>query len=597
VVQQIGRYEIVSELGRGAMGVVFRALDPAIGRTVAIKTIRLAEFADPAEQSRLRERLLHEARSAGVLSHPGIVTVYDVAEEGGVAYISMEFVRGSSLEHLLSRDEPLGQEAILRVLRETAAALDYAHKKGIVHRDIKPANIMLEDDGAVKVTDFGVAKVAASQQLTQAGAVIGTPNYMSPEQVQGNPVDGRSDEFSLAVIAYEMITGEKPFSSEQLPTLVYKIVHEEPTAPHLLNPTLSWQVEVVLRKALEKDPEARYPACSDFVKAFEGACKSSKGWKPLPRGGSQSIPTIVARKIEPEPKSLDSKAKPPLRPKLGRLLSDEPEQKRWRPGKKTAILGVLALIAIAALVAQDEGLFRLFGPVPELSQPGFKLPEPPMASGRPSPVGPMASGEEPDADVVMPPPEPPEGEPPAETGGLPAAPPAAPQPLPATQQTTEGPAKPETVQPPAAQQARPGEPEQSVVLVRTSPPGATVVFDNDARTACKSPCSLTLAPGRHTTAATLAGHRSALRIFQVPDEVNLFLYLARMSGQVQILSSPPGATILINGKERRERTPTTLDMPVGKYTITVTKDGTQGDQQEIEVKDNAFIRLSFTLPR
>ncbi len=226
--ESIGRYKIEAELGRGAMGVVFRALDPAIGRTVAIKTIRLPDFADPAEHDRLRNRLLHEARSAGVLSHPGIVTIYDVAEADDLAYIAMEFVNGPTLEEVLSHAQPPDAATIFRVLRETAAALDYAHKKGIVHRDIKPANIMIHEDGTVKITDFGVAKIPASQLATQAGMVLGTPCYMSPEQALGKPVDGRSDQFSLAVIAFEMLTGEKPFDSDQLAAVVYKIAHESP---------------------------------------------------------------------------------------------------------------------------------------------------------------------------------------------------------------------------------------------------------------------------------------------------------------------------------------------------------------------------------
>ncbi|HSW49969.1 MAG TPA: serine/threonine-protein kinase, partial [Bryobacteraceae bacterium] len=211
---RIGRYEIEAELGRGAMGVVFRALDPAIGRTVAIKTIRLADLGGAEDRDRLGNRLLHEARSAGVLSHPGIVTIYDVSEHDDLAYIAMEFVNGPTLEQVLSSGEPPDPSLLFRVLKTTAAALDYAHKKAIVHRDIKPANIMIHEDGAVKITDFGVAKIQAGQLATQTGMVVGTPCYMSPEQALGRPVDGRSDQFSLAVVAYEMLTGEKPFGSE-----------------------------------------------------------------------------------------------------------------------------------------------------------------------------------------------------------------------------------------------------------------------------------------------------------------------------------------------------------------------------------------------
>ena len=228
--QQVGRYQIVGELGRGAMGIVYKAQDPAIGRTIAIKSIRLQDLTDDAERERLRERLFREAQSAGILSHPGIVTIYDIAEENGMAYIFMEFVNGPPLEKMLLHEQTPDKETLLSIFRQTAAALDYAHKKGIVHRDIKPANIMIHEDGTAKVTDFGVAKIV-SQQMTLAGTMMGTPSYMSPEQVQGTTITGRADQFSLAVIAYEVLTGEKPFVAEYLPTLLFKIVREEPLLP------------------------------------------------------------------------------------------------------------------------------------------------------------------------------------------------------------------------------------------------------------------------------------------------------------------------------------------------------------------------------
>ena len=229
---RIGRYKIVRELGRGAMGVVYHAIDPNIGRPVAIKTIQLGNVRNPGEQERLRERLFREARSAGILSHPSIVTIYDVEQQDDLAFIAMEYVDGPTLDQILSAPRPIDPERMFRLLAQTAAALDYAHQKGIVHRDIKPANIMIAADGTAKITDFGIAKITTSEQLTMTGSIVGTPHYMSPEQVQGQPVDGRSDQFSLAVIAYEMLTGEKPYAGEHLTTVVYKIVAEEPVPPH-----------------------------------------------------------------------------------------------------------------------------------------------------------------------------------------------------------------------------------------------------------------------------------------------------------------------------------------------------------------------------
>ena len=290
---RIGRYKIVRELGRGAMGVVYHAIDPNIGRPVAIKTIHFGDNRKPEEIDRMRERLFREARSAGMLSHPGIVTVYDVEQQGDLAYIAMEYVDGPTLDQMLSEPAPLDAERMFSILGQTAVALDYAHSKGIVHRDIKPANIMLSADGTAKIADFGIAKIAAAENLTMTGSIVGTPHYMSPEQVQGQTVDGRSDQFSLAVIGYEMLTGEKPYTGEHLTTVVYKIVAEEPVPPRRLNPSLSTGIENVLRKALAKKPDGRYRNCQDFIESLEKACGATKGWKSMPRGGLLNEPTIA----------------------------------------------------------------------------------------------------------------------------------------------------------------------------------------------------------------------------------------------------------------------------------------------------------------
>src|SRR5215467_3530119 len=290
---RIGRYKIVRELGQGAMGVVYHAIDPNIGRPVAIKTIRLGEFRKPEEQERLRERLMREARSAGMLSHPGIVTIYDVEQQGDVAYIAMEYVDGPTLDHVMNEANVMPPERMFAILGQTAVALDYAHSKGIVHRDIKPANIMIAKDDTTKITDFGIAKLTAHEHLTMTGAIVGTPHYMSPEQVQGQPVDGRSDQFSLAVIAYEMLTGEKPYTGEHLTTVVYKIVAEEPVLPHRLNPSLAGSIEAVIRKGLAKRPDGRYRDCQELTDALEKACAATAGWKTMSRGGVLNEPTLV----------------------------------------------------------------------------------------------------------------------------------------------------------------------------------------------------------------------------------------------------------------------------------------------------------------
>src|SRR5437763_2004652 len=210
-VTKAGRYEIVGDLGRGAMGVVYKAVDPVIGRTVAVKTIRLSEEGTGLSRPELLTRFQTEARAAGLLTHPNIVVVFDAGEEDGLYYITMELVEGKSLQALLDDGHAFPLPRTLRIMEQTCSALQFAHERNVIHRDIKPANLMLTADDTVKVTDFGTAKILQFGTVQQTAHVMGTPSYMSPEQVKGRAVDGRSDIFSLGVMLYEMVTGEKPF--------------------------------------------------------------------------------------------------------------------------------------------------------------------------------------------------------------------------------------------------------------------------------------------------------------------------------------------------------------------------------------------------
>ena len=266
--QMLGHYEITGKIGKGGMGIVYRALDTLIGREVALKTILLREIEDPNERQFLKERLFREAKSAGILSHPNIVTVFQIGEQDSLTYIAMEFVDGPNLAELLNRPEKPTIESLVSILDQCAAALDYAHSRGVVHRDIKPGNIIVRTDGVAKIADFGVAKIS-SQNVTRTGMTLGTPHYMSPEQFHGRTIDGRSDQYSLAVMVYEIFTGKKPFTAESITGLMYKILHEEPN-PRRDNPELSEEVEAILRKALSKDPDARYSSCSEFILQLRG---------------------------------------------------------------------------------------------------------------------------------------------------------------------------------------------------------------------------------------------------------------------------------------------------------------------------------------
>jgi eukaryotic-like serine/threonine-protein kinase len=260
-----GRYEIVGELGRGAMGVVYKATDPVIGRTVAVKTIKLSAEGTGLTRPELLARFQTEARAAGLLTHPNIVVVFDAGEEDGLYYITMELVEGRSLQALLDDGHSFPLPRVLRIMEQACSALQFAHERNVVHRDIKPANLMLTGDDTVKVTDFGTAKILQFGTVQQTAHVMGTPSYMSPEQVKGRAVDGRSDIFSLGVMLYEMVTGEKPFPGQNITTVIYKIVNEEPVPPKQVDPSIHPGISAVVMRALAKDPDTRYQSCREML--------------------------------------------------------------------------------------------------------------------------------------------------------------------------------------------------------------------------------------------------------------------------------------------------------------------------------------------
>lgn len=257
-IKRFGRYEMVAELGRGAMGVVYKALDPQIGRTVAVKTVSLSGQ-EPDEEKEFRLRFNHEAQAAGRLHHPGIVAIFDVGEnpENGDPYIVLEYVAGESLNRILSREKKLPLDRALQLVEEVAAALDYAHAQGVIHRDIKPGNILINEDGHAKIADFGIAKLNLAH-FTLPGKVLGTPAYMSPEQLSGEGVDGRSDLFSLGVILYAMVAGHSPFQGDSATTVCFKVANREPVAASALDLTLPRELDEVIARAMAKNPEERY---------------------------------------------------------------------------------------------------------------------------------------------------------------------------------------------------------------------------------------------------------------------------------------------------------------------------------------------------
>jgi serine/threonine-protein kinase len=255
--EKIGRYEIVGVIGKGAMGVVYEGRDPNINRRVAIKTARKDVLESSGMAEEMLVRFLREAQAAGALNHPNIITIYDAGEEGDMAYIAMEYIEGHDLRHEIVHRAALDISDIVDIGAAVAEALAEAHDHGVIHRDVKPANIMIPDNGPIKVADFGIAHVADSN-LTQDGALIGTPHYMSPEQFMGHKLDGRSDLFSLGIILYELLTGEKPFAGEALSTVMHHVIKSEPASPDELNFAVPDPVAKVVLKTLSKKANDRY---------------------------------------------------------------------------------------------------------------------------------------------------------------------------------------------------------------------------------------------------------------------------------------------------------------------------------------------------
>lgn len=268
----LGRYEIEKELGRGAMGTVFLGKDPKINRYVAIKTLRLDEV-DSELVTEVKDRFFREAESAGRLNHPNIVTIHDAGEEQELGYIAMEVLDGSDLKEWCRKDNLLPVKQVLEIVAEVAEALDYAHSQNVVHRDIKPANIMMQKDGAVKVTDFGIARITTSSK-TQAGTMLGTPSYMSPEQLASTKVDGRSDIFSLGVVLFELLTGEKPFVGDSAATLMFQIANQPHPSILTIRPDLPAACEAIIDRALQKDAAQRYQRASEMAQALRACVQS-----------------------------------------------------------------------------------------------------------------------------------------------------------------------------------------------------------------------------------------------------------------------------------------------------------------------------------
>ncbi len=550
--QKVGRYEIVEELGRGAMGLVYKALDPTIGRTVALKTMRLDVHGLETED--MLRRFRNEARAAGLLNHPNIVTIYDAGEQEGIFYIAMEYIEGTTLHALLAEKRVLTAEEVIELSRHMCKGLDYAHSHGIIHRDIKPANIMITRDGAVKIMDFGIAKAGGG--MTNTGQVLGTPNYMSPEQVKGKQLDGRSDLFSFGVILYEMITGEKPFIGQNVTTIIYKIVNENPTSPRDLDVTVHPGLSAVVTKALAKSPDDRYQNGAALMSDLEkykslGSNLAATAVIPASAVASQSEQTLVlpvataVAEMEATQKVSGRAAAAAAAP----AKVAEPAKMVEKPGTTVIETHKIRLfVALTAAVFLLAAAFAAYGYYQRRATQ--KLADQVDAQVR---LDKTINASTP--KVVVPPPLP-DPTPEPET-------PTAEKSKPARVKTTVSPNKVFS--------------HQAELKITSTPDGAKVEIDGYSEPKWVTPFTASnLAAGTHTLYLTKIGYvEEQQKVELAAGNVKAVdVQLRAIAPIVTVSSTPMGANIWVDGKDTGKTTPAEIDsLQKGQHTILLRKPG------------------------
>jgi predicted Ser/Thr protein kinase len=575
--QTVGRYEITGELGRGAMGVVYKALDPTIGRTVALKTMRLDVHGLDAQE--LVRRFQNEARAAGVLSHPNIVTIYDAGEQDGIFYIAMEFIEGTTLHELLMEQRVLATAEVLQLTRQICRGLDYAHSNGIVHRDIKPANIMITANGTVKIMDFGIAK--SGGQATNTGQVLGTPNYMSPEQVKGRPLDGRSDLFSLGVILYEMLTGEKPFVGQNVTTIIYKIVNETPIAPRDLDVTVHPGLSAIVTKALAKAPDDRYQTGADLVRELE----NYKLAGPVRSGSTAAIRLVPA----PPEKTVALKTVVlPVRIALGRTVRAAAAATvlaKWRvPLRRatTAILSAKRSQLIATIVTvlvlgfamggyayhRTQVKMRQFAAEAKAREARQQAEREPIAIAMPAPT--RTSKEVIASDTTV--------------RYFPSKKPTPAQKQRAPQKATSSPNQVFV--------------QQSELKLMSQPDGAKVEIDGWSEPNWVTPFTAShLAAGHHMIVFSKAGYLQQRRSVDsvATKSIDVSAELLPAVSTIVVTSNPQAANVLVDGKDSGMTTPGQFTVEKGFHKVTVRKAGFKDASTEESVAEGQTLSFSPVL--
>jgi len=592
-----GRYEISGELGRGAMGVVYHATDPVIGRAVAVKTLLLSEEGTGLTRAELLAKFQTEARAAGLLTHPNIVVIFDAGEEDGLFFITMELVEGRSLQNLLDAGQMFPLPRILRIMEQTCSALQFAHDRNIVHRDIKPANLMLTADDTVKVTDFGTAKILQFGTVQQTAHVVGTPSYMSPEQIKGKVVDGRSDIFSLGVVLYEMVTGEKPFPGQNITTVIYKIVNEEPTAPRDIDSSIHPGLNDIIMKSLAKEPAARYQSCRELFEDLRNYRSLPSAFNPnatLPTAGeSQNNQSQSGypdnSQLAATSRSLVSRASHPSQtPAVRRTgtITPVPEQK-----KSNVLATVLAAIFLLAVIVFGAQKIR---PVFQAARQQSRSPEadsettaPESAAANPATSTTTESASPTNVPVEV----------------SPAANPASSLPKTVQPESRRPTAvNSNTLSPAAAEyknqilqiagqrdladrlsikgsgmtlmlsgKLRPSEHSELLKFLRNAPSGIQVIddiqYDDTANSAASSEDSSKLQ-----------------RIQPQPIARSLL-----------ITSEPAGADIFVNGDKQPSQTPLSLPLKPGKYNIVLRLPGYEAYSGSVQVRDDGQAKVEAAL--
>ncbi len=637
-----GRYQIVSELGRGSMGVVYEGFDPIIGRTVAIKTM-LPEGLSPQEFEEYKTRFQREATAAGKLAHPNIITVYDFGEDDGVLYLAMEFLEGKSLEKIVQEQTVLPIETILPIYDQICSALDHAHQNKVVHRDIKPANIMILQNGLVKVTDFGIAKMM-DMGMTQAGQILGTPNYMSPEQVKGRQIDGRSDIFSLGVILYELVTGEKPFGGQNITTVIYKIINENPIPPRELDASIHAGLSYVISKALAKNPDERYQTCKELaedLRTYKNLGSTATGQSTVimmtpavrtdmaaPELGAQ-VPPPQSAPAAVDEASIASSLNVPTTPPPVPLWQTIP-QYAWVVGA----LGVVAILGVTSYFMLRPASPRKVSPQVVETAP----PQNPQTAVSPAaqPGTPATATTAPGTTAQPTAPNPAEASPKGQ--GLRTQPTAAKvgelrvsANVKGARISVDGQSEAKWLTPHTIANLTAGTHNvvismdgyenfaQSVTIeggktasvegnlsaptaeldIATLPPGLEVLIDGKSRG--PSPVAAVLPLGKHTYAVIQPGVEPIPKVYNLKSgihELTVTLAAAATTGIVEVRTIPAGASVQADGALIGGQTPTNFRLSLGPHTLTISLSGCRPLQRQIMVaeKDNPAVQVFLTCP-